>query len=242
MPPCLHRWSGAGRRTPAPLTSAQQRLWLFEQLHPGSPAYHLPAAVRLSGVLDEGALERAFAALADRHEALRATFREQDGTPSQVTRPGLAPGMRRVDLRETPAAEREATALRLAREEACAPFNLVNGPACRLTLFRLDTHEHLLVVVLHHLVSDGASFAILARELSALYTAFSSGREASLPVLPFQYPDFARWRRERDEEAARSASMDWWKQRLAGAPSALELPADHPRPPVPSYRGARVPL
>jgi natural product biosynthesis luciferase-like monooxygenase protein/amino acid adenylation domain-containing protein/non-ribosomal peptide synthase protein (TIGR01720 family) len=225
---------------PAPLTSAQQRLWLFEQLHAGSPAYHLPAAVRLSGALDEAALERAFAAIAGRHAALRATFREEDGTPSQLMPPGLSPSIRRVDLRETPAAEREAAALRLAREEARAPFDLARGPLLRLTLIRLDTHEHLLVVVLHHIVSDGGSFAILARELSALHAAFTSNAEAALAPLPFQYPDFARWRRERDEDAASAASMEWWKQRLAGAPAALELPTDHARPPVPSYGGARI--
>ncbi|QSQ26356.1 amino acid adenylation domain-containing protein [Pyxidicoccus parkwayensis] len=218
---------------PAPLSAAQQRLWLFEQLHHGSPAYHLPAALRLSGALNEPALESAFAAIVARHAALRATFREEDGTPSVLTAPTQAPLIRRVDLRDTPTENREAEALRLAREEARAPFDLATGPLLRLTLIRLDAHEHLLVVVMHHIVSDGGSFAILARELSALLSG-----TATLPPLPFQYPDFARWRRQLDD----SASLEWWKQRLAGAPAALELPTDHARPPVPSYSGARVAL
>ncbi|WP_255663135.1 non-ribosomal peptide synthetase [Myxococcus sp. RHSTA-1-4] len=227
---------------PAPLTSAQQRLWLFEQLERGNPAYHLPAAVRLTGKLDEPALRSAFEAITQRHLALRAVFREEDGTPSQITRPEVSPWFSRVDLRAVPVAGREEAALRLAREAARAPFDLTKGPVLRTTLIQLDEHEHLLVVVMHHIASDGGSFAILARELSALYAACTAGREATLPPLPLQYPDFARWRRERDEEAARSASMEWWKQRLAGAPAALELPVDHPRPPMPSYRGGRISL
>ncbi|RYZ40479.1 MAG: amino acid adenylation domain-containing protein, partial [Myxococcaceae bacterium] len=221
--------------TPAPLSSAQQRLWLFDQLERGSPAYHLPAAVRLTGALDDAALERSFAALVLRHAALRATFREKDGTPWQVTASAQAPSFRRVDLRELPAMEREAAALQLAREEARAPFDLVRGPLLRATLIQLDAHEHLLVVVMHHIASDGASFGILARELSALY-----GGGTSLPPLAFQYPDFARWRRERETASALAASLDGWKARLAGVPVALVLPTDRPRPPTPSYRGGRV--
>ncbi|RKH35463.1 amino acid adenylation domain-containing protein [Corallococcus praedator] len=222
---------------PAPLSSAQQRLWLFEQLERGSPAYHLPAAVRLTGALDDVALERAFAALVLRHEALRATFREEDGTPWQVTASEPASSFRRVDLRELPVGDREAAALLLAREEARASFDLVRGPLFRVTLSQLEAREHLLVVVMHHIASDGASFGILARELSALY-----GGGTSLAPLSFQYPDFARWRRERETDSALAASLDGWKARLAGVPVALELPTDRPRPPTPSYRGGRVAL
>ncbi|WP_281404514.1 non-ribosomal peptide synthetase [Pyxidicoccus fallax] len=227
---------------PAPLTAAQQRLWLFEQLERGNPAYHLPAAVRLTGKLDESALQAAFAVLQRRHAALRAMFSEEDGTPSQISGLGGSPWLPRVDLRSVPAAEREEAALRLAREEARAPFDLTKGEVLRKKLIQLDDQEHLLVVVMHHIASDGGSFAILARELSALYAAFAAGKEGTLPGLPFQYPDVVRWRSARDEEAARSPAMDWWKQRLAGVPAALELPTDHPRPPMPSYRGGRISL
>ena len=222
---------------PAPLSSAQQRLWLFEQLERGSPAYHLPAAVRLTGALDDAALERAFAALVLRHAALRATFREEDGTPFQVTSSVPASSFRRVDVRELASGEREVAALQLAREEARAPFDLARGPLLRATLIQLDSREHLLVVVMHHIASDGASFGILARELSVLY-----GGGASLAPLAFQYPDFARWRRARETEGALAASLDGWKARLAGVPVALELPTDRPRPPAPSYCGGRVAL
>ncbi|AEI67135.1 non-ribosomal peptide synthetase [Corallococcus macrosporus] len=220
---------------PAPLSSAQQRLWLFAQLAPGSAAYHLPAAVRLTGALDVAALERAFAAILQRHEALRATFREEDGTPWQVSAPAAVSALRTVDLRDVSPELREATALRLAQEAARAPFELAHGPLLRATLLQLAPQEHLLVVVMHHLASDGASFAILARELSALYAG-----DASLPPLALQYPDFARWRREVEAEGAMATAIYWWKAHLAGLPAALELPADRPRPPMPSYCGGRV--
>ena len=221
----------------APLSPAQQRLWLFEQLERGSTAYHLPAAVRLSGSLDASALERAFAAIVQRHEALRMSFREDDGTPGQLVAPVPASVLKWVDLRDTPTVEQEASALKLAHDAARAPFDLVNGPLLRATVFQLGAQEHLLVVVMHHIASDGASFGILARELSALY-----GGQSELAPLAFQYADFARWRRAQEAEGAWASSLDWWKAQLAGAPAALELPADRPRPPTPSYRGGRVSL
>ncbi len=238
LPSIPRRPEGAG----APLSSAQQRLWLFEQLEHGKPAYNLPSAIRLVGELDEAALERSFTALLERHEILRATFLEVDGSPRQVISSTPPPVFRRVDLQAVPAPGREDEALRLAREEARAAFELARGPLLRATLIRLDAREHLLVVVMHHIVSDGASFALLARELSALYASFAQGSSTSLTPLPVQYPDYALWRRERDSDAALAESLSWWRQRLAGAPAALELPTDRPRPPSPSYRGARVPL
>ncbi len=228
--------------TEAPLSSAQQRLWLFEQLERGKAAYNLPSALRLVGVLDEDALERSFTALLERHEILRATFREADGAPRQIISSSPPPVFRRVDLQAVPAPAREDEALRLAREEASAPFDLSRGPLLRVTLIRLDAREHLLVVVMHHIVSDGASFSLLARELSALYAAFAQGTSSSLQPLPVQYPDYALWRRERDTGAALAEPLSWWRQRLAGASAALDLPTDRPRPPSPSYRGARVAL
>ncbi|MCY1078492.1 non-ribosomal peptide synthase/polyketide synthase [Archangium lansingense] len=228
--------------TDAPLSSAQQRLWIFEQLERGNPAYNLPSAIRLVGGLDEGALERSFTALVERHEVLRATFQEIDGSPRQVISSTPSSVFRRVDLQSVPAPSREEEALRLARQEASAAFDLARGSLLRATLIRLDAREHLLVVVMHHIVSDGASFALLARELSALYAAFLQGSSPSLQPLPVQYPDYALWRRERDTKAALAESLSWWRQRLAGAPAALELPTDRPRPPSPSYRGARVAL
>ncbi|AKQ66397.1 Non-ribosomal peptide synthetase [Myxococcus hansupus] len=221
----------------APLSLAQQRLWLFEQLERGSPAYHLPAAVRLTGPLDAKALERAFAEILQRHEALRMSLREDDGTPGQVAAPVPTPVLRWVDLRDTLAADQEASALKLAHDEARAPFDLVLGPLLRGTVFQLGAQEHLLVVVMHHIASDGASFGILARELSALY-----GGQAALAPLAFQYADFARWRRAQEADGAWASSLDWWKAHLAGTPTALELPADRLRPPTPSYRGGRVSL
>ncbi|KFA88774.1 peptide synthetase [Archangium violaceum Cb vi76] len=236
LPSIPRRAEGAG----APLSSAQQRLWIFEQLEHGKPAYNLPSALRLVGELDVPALERSFTAILERHEILRATFLEVDGSPRQVISSVPPSVFRLVELQAVPGREEEA--LRLAREEASAPFDLVRGPLIRVTLFRLDAREHLLVVVMHHIVSDGASFALVARELSALYASLAQGASASPLPLPVQYPDYALWRRERETDAALEESLSWWRQRLAGAPAALELPTDRPRPPSPSYRGARVPL
>mgnify|MGYP000963431175 CR=1 FL=1 len=242
---------GDGAQTPAltrrpnpdeyPLSFAQQRLWFLDQLEPGSPFYNIAAALRLSGPLDVAALQRALAEVARRHEVLRARFITEQGYPVQVIAPELALPLTVTDLQDRPAAEREAEALRLADEEARRPFDLAHGPLVRAGLVRIDATTHLLLLTLHHIVSDGWSVQVLVQELAALYTAHARGAAAAdlLPPLPVQYADFAHWQREQLAGGLRETQLAYWKQQLADLPVALDLPTDRPRPLVQSYRGAR---
>jgi amino acid adenylation domain-containing protein len=242
-PPPLGRRVGGG---PAPLSLAQQRLWVLHQLTPGLIAYHVPAALRLRGPLDTPALERALTAVVARHEALRTHFPVAAGGPVQEVAPP-APVMSQVilpeiDLTALPETVREAAILRLAGEEARRPFDLEQGPLLRLRLLRCGTDEHILLLTVHHLVSDGWSAAIFLRELSVLSAAFVTGTPAGLPALPVQYADYAVWQREWLRGEALEAQLGFWKRRLAGAPRVLDLPLDFPRPPVESQAGGSMAL
>ncbi|MEW5925949.1 MAG: amino acid adenylation domain-containing protein, partial [Gemmatimonadota bacterium] len=213
------------RDGPLPVSFAQQRLWLVDRLEPGSPAYNIPYALRLRGALDVDALRRSLDALVRRHETLRTTLEERGGVPVQVIHPP-APG-----ALEVVRVSGEAEAARLAAEEAARPFDLAAGPLLRCTLLRLAADDHVVCFTLHHVVSDAWSSAVLVRELSALYGAFSRGEEASLPELPVQYADYAAWQRAWLTGEVLEAQVGWWKERLAGAPPLLELPTDRPRAP-----------
>jgi amino acid adenylation domain-containing protein len=228
----------ASRTGPEPLSFAQQRLWFLERLEPGSPLHNIPVALRLEGALDAGALERSFLALVRRHEVLRTTFQQGDGEPVQVVYPATELPLAVVDLRELPAKEREAEARRLAGEEARRPFDLSAGPLLRATLMRLGEAEHVLVLVMHHIISDGWSTGVLVGEVKALYEAFTTGGESPLEELPLQYADHARWQREWLRGEVLEEQLAYWRRRLEGAAHALELPTDRPRPPARSFRGA----
>ncbi|HEX2191159.1 MAG TPA: amino acid adenylation domain-containing protein, partial [Longimicrobiaceae bacterium] len=212
-----------------PLSFAQQRLWLVDRLEPGSAAYNMPFAVRLRGPLDARALRRSLAEVARRHEVLRTVFAEHGGEPVQVVRPAAAVALPLVDLRTLPEARREATAGGLAGAEALRPFDLERGPLLRSTLLRLAEEEHVLLFTLHHVAGDGWSLDVLVREVSALYAAYAAGEEPSLPELPVQYADYAVWQRERMTESALERHLEYWRERLAGAPPLLEVPTDHAR-------------
>jgi len=228
-----------GRDTAPPLSHAQGRLWFLDRMEPGSPFYNVPAALRLSGALDTGALERALAEVVRRHESLRTTFTEADGVAAQVIAPFAGFTLPVADLSSLDADAREAEARRQVADEAVAPFDLAAGPLFRAGLLRLGDHEHVLLLTMHHIVSDGWSMGILFRELSALYEAYASGGVSPLPGLVVQYADFAAWqRRQLDEGDGMERQLAWWKARLSGAPALLELPADRPRPAAQSYRGA----
>ncbi|MBZ4419892.1 non-ribosomal peptide synthase/polyketide synthase [Myxococcus sp. RHSTA-1-4] len=222
-----------------PLSFAQQRLWFLDQLQPGGTAYNMPAVFRLEGTLDVAALERAFTELVRRHESLRTTFRDDGGTPVQVIHPAAPFPLPVVDL--TGREDREAEALRLATE-AVRPFDLSTGPLLRASLLRLAGDAHVLLLDMHHIVSDGWSIGVLVRELAALYHAFSTGQSSPLPPLPLQYADVAVWQRSWMRGEALDAQLTWWREHLEGAPHALELPTDFARPPVRSFRGASVPV
>ena len=220
-----------------PLSFAQRRLWFLDRLEPGSPVYHLPGAMRLSGPLDPGAFAAALAEVGRRHEALRTVFRAERGEPRQFPA-APATDLPTVDLGGLPAAAAAAEAERLTRETATAPFDLERGPLWRARILRLGPAEHRLAIALHHIVADGWSLEILAAELAALYEAFAAGRPSPLPELPVQYADWAVWQRDWLRGEALDEQLAWWREWLAGAP-ALELPADRPRPASVLPRAAR---
>ncbi|MBS1241746.1 MAG: amino acid adenylation domain protein, partial [Gemmatimonadetes bacterium] len=223
---------------PCPLSFAQQRLWFLDQLEPGDPAYNMPVALRLSGMLCEEALERSLGEILRRHEALRTTFRTNGGQPVQVVSPAQPLHVPVVDLTRLSGSARLAEALRLASDEAVRPFHLVRGSLFRVTLLKLDAEDHVLLITVHHIVSDGWSTRVLYRELEALYAAFASGRPSPLPELPIQYGDFAVWQRRWLQGDTLEAQLAYWKRQLDGMPPVLELPADHPRPAIQTHRGA----
>jgi amino acid adenylation domain-containing protein/non-ribosomal peptide synthase protein (TIGR01720 family) len=221
-----------------PLSFSQQRLWLLDQLDPGSPAYNLPSRLPLHGRLDVAALAWSFREIVRRHEVLRTSFAAVDGQPRQIvaTEADLTIGV--VDLTLCPGQEREAR--RLAREEARRPFDLARDRLLRVTVLRLADQEHLLLLTLHHIVSDGWSSGILVRELAELYRTHREGRPSRLPELAVQYADFSCWQRQRLQGELLASQLAYWRQRLAGAPTLLEVPADRPRPAQQSFRGAVV--
>ncbi len=225
-----------------PLSFAQQRLWLIDRLDPGSPAYNMPLALRLTGEVTPARLGCIFAAIVRRHEVLRTTFVVRAGAPVQVIAPAedRTPPVPVVDLSYLPDAA--GTAAALARDEARRPFDLRHGPLLRLGLLRLGTDDHVLLLTLHHVVTDGWSQGVLLREIAELHTAFTEGRPPALPELPVQYADFAVWQRSWLQGAVLAEQLGHWRRRLAGAPRQLELPTDRPRPPLKTRRGAKRPV
>ncbi|WP_441287561.1 amino acid adenylation domain-containing protein [Sorangium sp. KYC3313] len=224
----------------APLSFAQQRLWFLDQLEPESATYNVPAALRLRGALDLTALARAIAEVVRRHEVLRATIHAVDGRPVQrfqgARETSDAWPLPLVDLSEVPAHDREEALQIDASREAARPFDLENGPLLRATLFRLAPDEHVLVVTLHHIASDGWSLGVLAHELTAAYTAFARDAAPALRPLPVQYADYAAWQRQELAPEMLQAEREIWRRRLDGAPP-LDLPTDRPRPAARSSRG-----
>jgi amino acid adenylation domain-containing protein len=222
-----------------PLSFAQQRLWLFDQMAPGSPAYNVASALHLAGSLDIPALRRTIHEIVRRHEVLRTTFLAPDGLPLQVVHPDLEIPVPVIDLQGLGEAERAAEMRRLLDTEARRPFDLAAGPLVCSSLLRLAAREHVFLATLHHVIADGWSVEVLTRELVALYSAFSAGRPSPLPELPIQYLDFTRWQREWLTGPVLDEQLAFWKTQLAGAPPTLDLPTDHPVPRVRSFRSGR---
>jgi amino acid adenylation domain-containing protein len=221
----------------APLSFAQQRLWFLDKLEPNSAAYNLPSALRMDGLLDVAALERSLDEIIRRHEVLRTTFAVVDGEPAQIIAPHASARLPLIDLCEMAEESRETEARRLARDEARRPFVLSRGPLLRALLLRLSERRHLLLVTLHHIVSDGWSVSLLVEDLRSLYQAFARGDASPLEELPVQYADYAVWQREHLGGERLDSQLAYWRERLAGLPPALELPADRPRPTVRNTRG-----
>jgi len=232
-----------------PPSFAQERLWFLDQLQPGLTAYNVPAPVRLVGRLAVGALVEALREIVRRHEALRTVFHLPAGEaePVQAILPAAAVPLPLVDLSAVPPAPREAEARRLAATQTRLPFDLARGPLLRAALLRLagpegpQGPEHVLLLCLHHIATDGWSMGVLMREVAALYDAFSSGLPSPLAELPVQYADYAAWQRGWLAGEVLEAQIAYWKQALRGVPPLLDLPTDRPRPPVQTFRGAHRP-
>ncbi|HYU31153.1 MAG TPA: amino acid adenylation domain-containing protein, partial [Thermoanaerobaculia bacterium] len=238
-----------GRRasgSPPPLSFGQLRLWFLDRLSPGDPTYNLPTAVEIHGALDVPALTQALAAVAGRHEVLRTTFASfaaGDGDePVQVIAPRFELRLPVIELRGLPEGRRDAELRRWTAAAASLPFDLEKGPLLRNALFRIAGGHHLLLVVMHHSVSDGWSLGLLVQEMAALYAASLAGRPSPLPELAIQYADFAAWERQTLRGERLALLVDAWRRRLAGAPPAIALPADRPRPPLKTSTGAAVDL
>ncbi|MFJ3448353.1 amino acid adenylation domain-containing protein [Pseudomonas sichuanensis] len=219
---------------------AQQRMWVLWQLDPQGGAYNLPGAVRLKGALDQAALTQAFASLLERHQSLACVFRQQDDESlAQVHCPG-APQIRHLDLRALAADTRAARVQAEVEAESLRPFDLANGPLLRISLLQLADQEHVLLLTLHHIVSDGWSMNVLIDEFSRCYDAFAAGAQPQLPALPIQYVDYALWQRRWLEAGELARQLDYWQATLGDEQPVLELPLDHARPASPSFRGQRL--
>ncbi|WP_232463551.1 non-ribosomal peptide synthetase [Tumebacillus avium] len=226
--------------TRLPLSFAQQRLWFLDQLDPGSIAYNIPYAVRISGALDTAALERTIDEIVARHEVLRTNFHTAAGQPVQVIAAERAQALLHLDLQHMPAAERDAQIDELAAREVNTPFDLATDALLRAVLIKLGQAEHVLLLTFHHIIADGWSFGVFGRELTAIYTAFQKGLPSPFAELPIQYADFAVWQREHLQGASKEALLAYWKQQFTGDIPVLDLPADRPRPAVQRFDGDMV--
>jgi amino acid adenylation domain-containing protein/non-ribosomal peptide synthase protein (TIGR01720 family) len=232
----------SGERPAAiPLSYAQQRFWFIDQLQPGGSSYNVPSAVRVEGALDREVLEKSLKAIVRRHESLRTRFISVSGAPQQVIDDEVQVSLTLVDLASLPSEAREAKAREIIQRTVAEPFDLGNGPLLRARLLSLDEQRHILVVVMHHIISDAWSVGLLEREVSALYGAFISGEPSPLPELPVQYPDFSIWQRKYLDSEFLEKKAEYWKHQLAGL-EALELPTDWPRPQLRSENGANIAL
>ena len=221
------------------LSYAQQRMWFLWQLEPDSGAYNLPGAVRLKGRLDLSALEQAFASLVARHETLRTVFQRQ-ADDSLVQVPMTAPLLiEQEDYSALAAVERELAVAEAAQQQSLRPFDLAVGPLLRVKLLKLGEREHVLLLTLHHIVSDGWSMNVLIDEFVRCYDAHQAGQSPQLAPLPIQYSDYALWQRRWLEAGEQARQLEYWQAQLGDEHPVLELPTDHARPVMPSYRGSR---
>ncbi|PHM11387.1 hypothetical protein CK516_02895 [Nostoc sp. 'Peltigera malacea cyanobiont' DB3992] len=221
-----------------PLSFAQERLWLLNQLEPDSPFYNEQIALKLHGQLNVVALEQSLNKIISRHEILRTNFHTINEQPVQVIADRLTLNVPVLDLTELPESEREIACQQLATTEAAQPFDLVSSPLIRACVVKLKELEYALVLTVHHILVDGWSTGVLMRELATIYSALCNNLSPELPELPIQYADFAIWQRQWLQKEVLQTQLDYWKQLLKNAPTLLELPTDRPRPAIQNYRGA----
>jgi hypothetical protein len=232
---------------PVPLSFAQQRLWFIHRMAPDDASYNVPIATLVLGPAHPAALRRALAAVCARHESLRTTFGLADGVPVQIIAPALEVPVPLIDLSHPTGELAEAEVYRVCRDVFQLPFDLATGPLLRAALLRLGPERYVLVLVQHHVVSDGWSIGVLIRDLLTLYRAALQGgdpspRDPALPELPIQYADFAVWQRDWLSGERLESQLAVWRRRLGDLPVSLQLPADRPRPPVKTSNGTSLPL
>ncbi|OFA06941.1 hybrid non-ribosomal peptide synthetase/type I polyketide synthase [Duganella sp. HH101] len=228
------------RDAPLALSFAQQRLWFLDQLSPGSALHNMPSALRLRGRLDVTALRASLNAVVARHEVLRTSFTDHAGAPVQTIAAQLSLALPVTDLTALPPAERDARVQWLVQDEAQTPFSLAQGPLIRARLLQLGADDHVLLLTLHHIISDGWSMAILMRECAALYAAELAETPAELPPLPIQYADFSHWQRRWLAGGVLQTQLAYWREQLEDCPTLLNLPTDRPRPAQQTHHGATV--
>ncbi|HEY0796202.1 MAG TPA: amino acid adenylation domain-containing protein [Acidisarcina sp.] len=221
-----------------PLSFAQQRLWVLDQMEPNNAMYNIPRRPRMRGRLNIDALTRALNAIVERHESQRTTFGVRNGQPIQVIAPALEIELKRRSLAALPEDAKAAEATRVAIEEAETPFDLAKGPLLRATLLELGPEDHILLLTMHHIVSDAWSASVFFEEFGVLYEAYANGLKAELPELAIQYADYAAWQREWFQGEVLDAHIAYWRKQLSGAPPVLALPTDRPRPELRSFRGS----
>ncbi|HKX32481.1 MAG TPA: condensation domain-containing protein, partial [Blastocatellia bacterium] len=236
----VKRIERVSREERLPLSFAQQRLWFIEQLEPGNFIYNCPGAVKLEGRLNVEVLESVINEIVRRHEVLRTRIEVEAGEPVQAIDEWEARSLEQIDLSGMEVAERAAEVERIAREEARTGFDLRRGPLMRVKVVRLGEDEHVVLFTTHHIVSDAWSTRVLTREIGVLYQALCEGKRSPLPDLKLQYADYAKWQRQYLTGAVLERHLAYWKRQLGGQLPLLELPADHPRPSIPSYRGATI--
>ncbi|MBD2040985.1 amino acid adenylation domain-containing protein, partial [Microcoleus sp. FACHB-672] len=240
--------SARGETDFLPLSFAQERLWFLEKLRPATAFYNIATTIKMAGRLNPNVLEQSLNEILRRHEALRSSFTTVDGQPVQAVAATVHLKLPIFDLRSLSETKREAETERLTVEEAQRPFDLAQAPLVRATLLQLSDTEHILLLTVHHIVSDGWSMGLLHREMLAIYQSLMAGEPSPLAEVPVQYPDFAVWHRQwlQTQEAGKASPLEtqlsYWKQQLQGAPSALEMPTDRPRPPIQTFRGATHPV
>lgn len=222
-----------------PLSFAQERLWFINQLEGSTVAYNSPGVLRISGNLNLNALEQALSDIVRRHEVLRTSFQTVNGTPIQVIDPKATLNLKIVDLQEIEVKERETVLQQQIQQEITKPFKLERAPLIRCRLWQLDATEYVFSLTMHHIISDAWSIGIFIQELSTLYRAFTQGEPSPLAELPIQYVDFAMWQRQWLSGGVLESQLNYWRKQLDGAPDLLELPTDHPRSSVHTFRGAQ---
>ncbi|WP_027248867.1 non-ribosomal peptide synthetase [Planktothrix agardhii] len=242
VPPILPRT----KDVELPLSFAQQRLWFLDQLQPNSALYNIPMVLRLQGNLNQGALERSLRSICDRHEVLRTNFVTINGQPTQVIQgsnqqsavSSISCSLSVVELQHLSLNEQAERTQQLRQTQATQPFDLAQESLIRATLVVLSETEHLLLVCMHHIISDGWSIEVFIHELTTLYNAYAQNQPANLAPLPIQYADFAIWQRQWLQGDVLQSQLNYWQNQLADAPALLSLPTDHPRPAVQSFVGA----